>query len=330
MHSVPMKGKLFVIIILFTCLKGYSDSAQPGVWRGGGTSDFALLYPEDSNAYKKIQMRKEFVSIQLYKGFAVIKGEYWMYNTTNDTFQIKTGYPLNSTLEAENGFTKANVYFDSLSQLQVFVNGQPAKIISEPNNRYTKKLGTVGNSNWYVWVTKFKPMDSTKLDVYFIVNISNGSITSGYSHQNLNAFSYILESGSTWKQPICKGTIIVQLMEKLKADDINGVWPSSIFRYNKENELLKYDFIDLSPTSSNNIIITLPETGVDFKEVGDKKQIYFDAIDKLSKIQLSNLQFDVIKFRSPLYYAPVNYIRTLLIGLVIVILLIWLIIKVKR
>ncbi|HSY61009.1 MAG TPA: hypothetical protein VK796_03990, partial [Cytophaga sp.] len=58
----------------------FSNAAAPGIWQAGGAANFSLLYPEDSVLYSNIQMVKEKISIELYKGYAVVKGKYWMYN----------------------------------------------------------------------------------------------------------------------------------------------------------------------------------------------------------------------------------------------------------
>ncbi|MGK0390504.1 MAG: hypothetical protein ACI94Y_003257 [Maribacter sp.] len=39
-------------------------------------------------------MQKEKISIQLYKGFAVVKGEYWMYNESNEEIVMQSDYLL--------------------------------------------------------------------------------------------------------------------------------------------------------------------------------------------------------------------------------------------
>jgi hypothetical protein len=294
-----MKTRILFICLTLLSLKGFSDSAMPGVWVAGGTRKLTLLYPEDSIAYNKIQMKKELVSIQLYKGYAVVKGEYWMYNDTKDTFRIKTGYPLNSE---SDGKIVQSMLFDSLSQLQVLVDGQPAKIISAPINFTDTVKKNYEYLNWYVWLTTFKPKGYTKIDVYFIVNTNYASITGGgYNRADYNGFIYILESGSTWKQPIEQGAVIVQLMDDIKIADIHGVNPQTIFAYNEPNQLLKYTFNNLSPTPDNNIIITYSNdlSNFDFGAVVKNKQSCFKAIDSLSHINLAILSFKPMSFNYP-------------------------------
>ena len=89
-----MKRIFYFFAILFSTLFLSSNSAQPRVWNAGGTGSFTLLYPQDTIAYKKIQMQSEKIYMQLYKGFATVKGTYFFKNTSIDTLKIKVGYPI--------------------------------------------------------------------------------------------------------------------------------------------------------------------------------------------------------------------------------------------
>lgn len=84
---------LFLIVIA-TSQKLFANAAQPGIWNAGGTV-FTMLYPEDSLTFKKVQMVEEKIYIQLYKGYAVVKGNYLFKNTTNEKLNFKMGYPVN-------------------------------------------------------------------------------------------------------------------------------------------------------------------------------------------------------------------------------------------
>ena len=72
-----MKNFHYLLIVLLGSLFLVSNSAQPGVWNAGGSGSFTLLYPEDSIANKKNQMKSEDIFMQLYKGFAIVKGNYY-------------------------------------------------------------------------------------------------------------------------------------------------------------------------------------------------------------------------------------------------------------
>ena len=177
--------------IVFLCV--LSNAAQPGVWNAGG-GGYHLLYPEDSLSFKKIQMQSESISMQLYPGFAVVKGQYQMYNTTEDTIKVKVGYPVNGIYSGNAEGNLNQVTFDGLYKLMALQNKKPLQIIEKPITDTQKNIQTFKNDNWYVWENTFLPNTTTELEVYFMVNTNNASIHKGYQKDWYNAFVYLLES----------------------------------------------------------------------------------------------------------------------------------------
>lgn len=274
-----------------------ANSAQPGFWRSGGSSTFSLLFPEDKEQYQKIQMVKELVTIRLYDGFAVVKGTYWMYNHSDEKIKIKAGYPINSIFEAEKHASLTNIEFDSLYKLEVKINGSPQMLLKQ-------NLGEVENhkyiNNWYVWANSFIAKDTTQIQVYFLVK-TQAKLSLGYSKEITNAFIYLLESGSTWKQPIIDGTIQIQLADELELKSINGIDPDSIFLWNEKYKLLRTNFKNISPTPENNIIVNFEvlDENFDFSSVLDDYRYYFTELDKLEKIDFSQESFTSYTFKDP-------------------------------
>lgn len=75
----------WLLILLFSPFFLLANIAQPGIYNAGGNGVFSPVFPQDSAAFQKIQMVREEVYVQVYPGFAVVKGCYWMYNTTDET-----------------------------------------------------------------------------------------------------------------------------------------------------------------------------------------------------------------------------------------------------
>jgi len=292
-----MNRYLFSIIICFSfSVQLFSNAAQPGIWEAGGTGTFSLLFPEDSLAFRKIRMEKEKVFIQLYRGFAVVKGQYWMYNDTDESIRIKTGYPVNSYYQSEKRNRLAGVYFDELYQLKVHSEGQPVELLEQEIEQ--PEIFYQDISNWYVWVNEFPPRQSTLIEVYFLVNTNNSYILEGYSKDRFNAFIYLLETGANWKQPIGEGSVFVQLMDGLELIDVKGASPESIFSFNESEKLLRYDFKNLSPSYQDNVILTYANRieDFDFAATTQKFSAYFDAIEKLSASEQNGLEFLAVNF----------------------------------
>jgi hypothetical protein len=285
---------LLYIFLLITPTIVLSNAAAPGFWGAGGMGRFSLLYPEDSASYKHIQMVKEKISIELYKGYAVVKGEYWMFNHSNKAVSIKVGYPINSDYDnwTKDG-RKISILLNSLNNLKVYSNSQTQKIISEPVMTHKE---TWENNNWYIWKNIFQAKDTTLIQVYFIVNTNETSISEGYNRDHTNGFIYILESGATWKQPIINGEIRIKLNDNLKLKDIKGIRPDSIFSIKDYIILTKFN--NLTPTPDNNIIIAYSDKIDDFNfdKILERDSLLYNSVNIFSKMTLSEKDFKSLKF----------------------------------
>jgi len=301
--------KLLIVIFISFPLYILPNAAQPGFWGAGGTGTFSLLYPADSLQYKKIQMAKEIVSIQLYRGYAVVKGEYWMYNSTSDSVTIKVGYPLNSSFSSEypSNYYLTDIRFDSLYGLRAYRNGEEVTILAESINNPDAGWA---NENWYVWDNTFTPSDTTLITVYFIVNTNNTIIRQGYNNNYNNGFIYLLETGATWKQPIVEGEVRVKLMNDLSIEDIKGLSPDSLFMSDSKTGTLLTRFQNLSPTAKNNIIITYTENldEFNFQDVLNNQNELFEHVDLFSSLQINESNLVRRKFGDPFEVSSTNWL----------------------
>lgn len=326
-----IKFILPLVLILLCSTQLLSNTAQPGIWNAGGMGGFTLLFPEDSLAYQKIQMQEEKISIQLYKGFAVVKGEYWMYNETEQDISMRSGYPIDASYETEKrGYTLTEMHFDTLYQLQVNIDGKAVeknKIRYEAQTLHPKldlgRIQTFGyedEAKWYVWDCTYKAKSTTKIEVYFILETNNASILEGYDKNYHNGFIYVLATGATWKPPIGKGSISVELKDGLGIRDIHGISPNSIFLYDEKRNILTYQFTNLEPTKEDNIAITYHERmdDFDFPKVLDSSNDYFREINQLSSKDIRSNDFVTMEFDSP-FSVPDRTAMTLGVVLIIMI-----------
>lgn len=305
-----MNSRLHTLFILLFCilpLQVFPNAAQPGFWNAGGTGTFSLLYPDDLEQFQKIQMVKERVSIQLYKGYAVVKGEYWMYNDMKDPIRIKVGYPLNSSYTSKShNFEREAIRFDLLYALKVYSNDQSMSYASETH--YTEDRDRP--DSWYTWENIFTPGDTTKITVYFIVNTNNTIIREGYNTDASNGFIYLLETGANWKQPIEEGEIRIQLKDELSMEDVIGISPDSIFKINEDQKIILTRFYKLSPTPANNIIIAYSEQVEHFnfsKVVAGQEDLY-KQIDSFSASIINSSTLSPQKFDDPFEVHSTNWL----------------------
>lgn len=262
-----------------------SNAAQPGIWNAGG-GGYHLLFPEDSLNFKKIQMHSEKISMQLYPGFAIVKGEYQMKNETSDTVSIKVGYPVNGIYEG-NHYGKLNlVTFDGLYKIKALQDDKVLNIIETPISSKQENSETFKNDNWYVWENTFLPFSTVEIEVFFMVNTNNAHIRKGYNKDNHNAFIYLLESGNVWKQPITKANFKIELKEKLTLENIHGI--SQNIHWKKENtNSLFASKSNFTPDQKDNIVINYGKRIEDFNflKITDNADFYFNEVDIFSKTE---------------------------------------------
>lgn len=260
-----------------------ANAAQPGVWSAGGTV-FTMMYPEDASTFKKVQMQEEKIYMQLYPGFAVVKGWYKMRNTSKDKLNFKMGYPINGIYSSGSGSLN-EIQIDSLTQFKIFSNRMELPLIkTKIDDGKVENIQSFGD-NWLVWEMDFLPEETTIIEVYFLVETNNGSIRKGYNIDHYNAFIYLLESGSVWKQPIEKGEFFVQMMQGLSEKDVHGMSNGFQFLWNKKLNMAKGVRTNFSPTEKDNLIITYSERNENFNFATIVSDIekWYQFIDEFSE-----------------------------------------------
>lgn len=280
------------MITAFT-LPAMANVAQPGLWGGGGSNPFALLYESEREWFQQIQMKEEQITIQLFPGFAAVKGVYHMYNPLDTTIQLHTGYPKMSVQEYQGkGVHKMDISYDELYQMQVFVNDSLIGSASASNLDYS-------NDDWVVWDMPFAPDTITTIEVYFLMRTDGATIIDGYDKVGMNGFVYVLETGALWKAPIEKGSIVLNPV-KVPFETIFGVYPDSIFEVNDDGSLWRYQFTDLHPTSENNIAIVYEgKEAADFEQVVEHADLYYRDLDQLEESAHNQKGLKAYQFDDP-------------------------------
>lgn len=295
-----MKALRSILLMIAVALsgKGFSNTAQPGIFDAGGACNFMLVYAGDSVAFSRIQIIEQHVAIQLYRGFAVIRSEYRMTSSADSILNIKLGYPVNAVLKADEIAPVAtNIFFDQLYALKSYTNGRENSFMIMEGVRQR----SLEEKNWYVWESSFKPHDTTTLVVYFVVNTNNAEIREGITSDKNNVFAYFFSTGAPWKGPILNGEVKVALMDELRLSDIAGISPPSVFRVNETGNMLLYRFSELFPVPDDNLVIayTANMEQFDFGYISQKRQLLFGSIDSFAKQSLDGVGFSEHSFNSP-------------------------------
>ena len=303
-----MKTKLFKILsstfLLMAIVlhqKIFANAAQPGIWNAGGTV-YTMLYPEDASTFKKIQMQQERIFIQLYKGFAVVKGTYVFKITTNEHLQFKMGYPINGIYSGgENDLNQ--IILDSLSQFKIKANNRWLTLEEEKYTEINTNAQNINafSDNWKVWQMLFAPNEIQKVEVYFIVNTNEARIRKGYNIEKRNAFIYLLESGNVWKDNIEKGEFYIQLMDGLTPENVQGISNGFGFKFNTQYQIFAGQKTNFTPTPKDNLIINYSQFNENFSFENAIKQTneLFVKIDQMSQLSFESLTYSNIKLGNP-------------------------------
>lgn len=292
---------MLFLIAVATSQKTFANAAQPGIWNAGGTV-FTMLYPEDSLTFKKVQMQQERIYIQLYKGYAVVKGTYLVSNTSSEKLNFKMGYPVNGIYYG--GDVELNeVRLDSLSRFKIRAKNEWLSLLTEahPELKNDYKSPVPSSDNWIVWEIFFAPNESQTVEVYFIVNTNEAGVREGYNNEKRNAFIYLLESGSVWHQPIERGKFYIQLMDGLTPKDVQGLSSGFGFQYNETHQLYAGAKINFSPTPKDNLIVSYykPNENFLFETIISQSESLFAKIDELSRMPLQNLSYTEVEIGDP-------------------------------
>ncbi len=290
-----MRHTLFFALLLLASELS-ANVAQPGIWQAGGAGAFTLLFPEDIVAFRQVQMVEERIYIQLHQGFAVVRGDYWLHNTSDEELSFKMGYPLNGIIDRSPSSYRNEIVLDSLHAFQVLLADQliETSLVGENSTVYHSP------SKWYAWPIEFAPDQTLKLQVYFLVNTNQASILSGYDRDEYNAFIYLVESGISWQPPIGKGQIVIQTADGLSLKDIHGLEYTERFIADQQQQLLIWQFEQLTPSSDDNVLLTYGHRNdnFDFPSVVRHAENYFDAVQGLAKITWHEQSGDSVSYRS--------------------------------
>jgi hypothetical protein len=291
--------RLFLIFLFIGLHIAVAQVSKPGIGNAGGSGNYSLMYPDESGELAKLQMVDERVTVLLYPGFAVVKGCYHLYNPDTADVYVHSGYPTSSVYDISVSNAKKEIDFNNLHALEVFENGFPISIEQRPNPGRTY----YAKNDWYIWENHFPAGDTVHVQVYFIVNTNNARYYEKSGSRRLNAFIYLLESGASWKKPIEKGEIRIELQGGLTLDDIMGLEPQYGFLQNDEKLLWKFEH--LSPTLNDNIVLThkAPEGDFDFEDIIRRKDEYFAEVQQCSRGELDPNNFQPVDFELPVRIA---------------------------
>jgi hypothetical protein len=292
------KLTLLAFIHLFS-LALLAQTELPGIWNAGVGGQLYPLFPADSIHFGKVDIRKELILVNLYPGFAVVKGEYRFVNTSDKTIRMHVGYPVKGHYPQR---IVENVLYNDLYNFRANANGIPVKPYRLSDSGTVSQVRISGSdsssanvSDWYAWQQEFPAGDETILTVYFITQNNLARYKKGSLSRDANAFGYSLESGKAWGGKIRSGQILVKMNEGLSLIEIQGILPDSLLKGDLYH--LQYSFSNLEPEPADNLLIWYDGAPPDFKF--DKKVLpstdtLYQIMDDFAISEFNNTAFTLI------------------------------------
>lgn len=282
-----MKKRLFAFVLavcIFVSLFPMTVSADDGTLGGTGITVFPIFDTE-------VEMEEEIIDIVVRDGCSYVTCQFFFHNTGESTdllvgfpTQYPGGYESQEALDTE----MAEEYFDEmyvtqLNWFRTFVDGERVRVsvkkglVPEGNN--TEELYF---PQWYTWRMHFAANERIKVvNKYWMENSFGGESTEW--------ISYILRSGATWKGPIGKITVRMQLEDyDLSDTSFPGMPPT----YIEENGTIVWEAEDLEPLDDADVwTIDTPYSqfgGNPYDEYNDEEASQYESYRKMDIRMLRN------------------------------------------
>lgn len=222
-------------VVLFP-ITAYADDATLG---GTGITVFPISDTE-------VEMEEEIIDIVVRDDCSYVTCQFFFHNTGSST-NLLVGFPTQypGVYESQDELDEEmeddyydEMYVTQLNWFRTFVNGERVRVTVK------KGLKPEGNNTdelyfpqWYTWRMHFNADERVKVvNKYWMQNSSGG--------EDSEWISYILRSGATWKGPIGKITVRIQLEDyDLSDTSFEGIEPT----YIEENGAVVWEAENIEP-----------------------------------------------------------------------------------
>ncbi len=262
--------RIFFVLLIGLSVLPFANIAMPGYWSIG--TGFDITSPE-GEALEHVSMESEEIYVHLYRGFAVVRAVFLMKNgMKGDIKKARIGFPKSGSLRGQIYY---HLEMGESENFTVYSNGEQVKGIAEEHFEESSPRMDV----WYVWEQDFPAASYTKIELFYVVNTNYASITKGYSNIKGMAFSYILETGASWKGNIGSSIVFIRLCDGITVNDLNSVYDFKAMKVRGPDELL-FEYASYEPSIYSNIFINYlkPADGFDFPKILSDTQKYYEKI----------------------------------------------------
>jgi hypothetical protein len=275
------------LLIVFVAAWSVPVYANWGSTAGGSvaTGNFRAYGTE------QVEMRREDLHIKLYRDRAKVEIDYVLRNT-GPAVDVRAGFPsLGVQLEGEK--------HQEIEAYTISADGHPVAFITESGdpspfkNLYDAKFREMGELDeypadkrpelleWLVSTVHFNAGQSRHIHIrYESLYAYCGGGYSDDSDDCDDRFAYVLSTAATWKGPIIEGHVTIEAMTVPAVRLILS--PAGRFR--REGFAYHWDFRNLKPSRSDDILVNLNDHSSTIAEYGsgqdpDSQQIGYYTLE---------------------------------------------------
>jgi len=247
-------------ICLFLCSATVSLADSANLGGKGNTvkildnSEIEMTTEEiNINIYPSMKEREEFVP--KIDGYTEVEVIYVFTNLSETETTVTMGFPEKCSDIDEQCFESMENVSDNFAN-QYKLN--EFKAFDKTKNYQIEfrndKTSVTPGVNWYIYQVDFAPNEKkTITNKYWISN-------SSYKGSS-RWFSYILETGASWKNSIGEIDVNIYFKDGLSVYDINHATPEG-YTLNKETNSIHHKFINLEPTNNDNLEINYADNTI--------------------------------------------------------------------
>ena len=233
--------------------------ANGGAWQTGvpGTGSVSA---SNQNRASNVTIEDEKLKIDLHPEYAAVEVHYRMHNT-GPKVQQDFFFPVERW--GKDPDTDTNTKSDDVGQYQITVDGKELASTSVPGSKQEASEATPGQlwqenvstiKSWKKSVIPFERNQTREVTVRYRANYAeNDESVSDDSHISDATFAYSLSPAATWKGPIGKGKIEINILHP-EPEDVSIEKPKD--RFQKINDTrYEWAFENLKPTLADDIRI---------------------------------------------------------------------------
>lgn len=321
-----------ILVVAVSCSHMDYRTKTVGAFKDTGAGKGFVILSKSQLEQNALKLDKLGVYVRLYRGYAVVKEDYTINNTTQHTLKIKMGIPLNGYFHSDVIDT---VFFRSWSHPELSINGKRITQIQKQRNHsiHIPKLN-LNEQQWDTWNYSFPP-DTSHLITHYIVDTHGAHIRDGFDIEYSDGFTYLFSPLQQWNKRIPQIRILFKVVKtSVRMKWIDGILPAG--RFKLRDHTFIYDMKDVNPDTLSNIIFRYgkpsmyaPTDGFSFSTVAS------DTVDYYHQINQSNIwsvdttgykTFNRAEFKpAPMGFFSVSglVIVFLLLGLGFVLLIAW-------